>query len=219
MRPLSHLLPVVGLASLLSACGSLSKLDLTRLVTDGRDGWQRPEAVIAALQIQPGDAVAEIGAGTGYWIGRLSEAVGPTGTVFAVEVDDDLVERLREKAEQDGLTNVEVVRGEYADPRLPDGAVDLAITSQTYHHIEDRVHYFERLKQDLSARGRVAHLDDRDDLPRPLRWLPSEGHWTNAEAMQQEMRHAGYVRTEAFDFLLMQSFQVFEPTVAEAANR
>ncbi len=216
MRRLRTYALLVGFAGLATACAPLAKVDLWRAVTDGRDGWQHPEAVIEALAIQPGDRVAEIGAGDGYWIGWLSDAVGSTGRVYAVEVDDAKIGTLSQRIAQEGLSNVEVVRGEYADPLLPDGGIDLAITCLTYHHIEDRVSYFRNLKRDLSSRGRVAHLDDRDDLPGLLGYLPTEGHWSNVEQMNAEMSSAGYVRAEKFDFLPVQSFQIFTPARSPA---
>ena len=121
----------ISLALLFAAC----KIDLIRVATAGRDGWQHPERVIEALAIRPGDFVAEIGAGEGYWIPWLSHAVGPTGRVDAVDVEDEPVAALRERVEREQLTNVEVVLAEYDDPLLPDGEIDVAIPSLTYHHI------------------------------------------------------------------------------------
>ncbi len=195
------------LALLFTAC----KVDLIRVATAGRDGWQHPERVIEALAIRPGDVVAEIGAGEGYWIPWLSHAVGPTGRVYAVDVEDEPVAALRERVEREQLTNVEVVLAEYDDPLLPDGEIDVAITSLTYHHIEARPAYFAKLRTALSPRGRVAHLDDRADLPRPFRWLLTADHWSDPEQVRTEMRVAGYERVAEFDFLFTQSFQVFEP--------
>lgn len=201
----------------LPACSSLQKVALGRVVTSGRDGWQHPERVIEALGIQPGDAVAEIGAGSGYWLPWLSEAVGPDGRVFAVEVDDDKVTALTELVRDQGWQNVEVIRGEFADPHLPDSEIDLAMTCLTYHHIEDREAYFEKLRSDLSPSGRVAHLDDTGDLPIPLIWLASKGHWTKPDDMKREMENAGYAQAQSFDFLL-QGFQIFTPLDALAVS-
>jgi arsenite methyltransferase len=207
---------IFGLLPILPACSSLQKVELGRVVTSGRDGWQHPERVIETLDISPGDAVAEIGAGSGYWVPWLSEAVGPTGRVYAVEVDDELVAKLERLVTKRGLGNVEVVRGEFGDPLLPDGEIDLAMTCLTYHHIEDREAYFGKLLQDLSPRGRVAHLDDTGELPIPLIWLNSKGHWTKPEDMKLEMESAGYARTDHFDFLL-QGYQIFAPSESAAA--
>jgi arsenite methyltransferase len=202
---------VLALMGLGSGCSTVSKMDLGRVVTSGRDGWQLPEQVIEALDLKPGDRVAEIGAGGGYWLPWLAAAVGVNGRVYAVEVDDDLVSRLEERVAREALDNVIVVRGQFEDPFLPDGMIDVAITSLTYHHIEDRPIYFRKLQTDLGQGGRVIHLDDRHDVPPPFRWLQGSGHWTVPEAMHTEMKEAGYRRTDTFDFIPMQSFQVFVP--------
>jgi len=209
---------ILFLLPILPACSSLQKVSLGRVVTSGRDGWQHPEQVIAALDLSPGDRVAEIGAGNGYWLPWLAEAVGPDGRVYAVEVDDGLVEELLERVARESLDNVVVVRGRFDDPALPDGEIDLAMTCLTYHHIEERVVYFKQLQVDLSPRGRVAQLDDRDDVPPPFRWLQSAGHWTDPASMREEMAEAGYRRMEAFGFLPLQSFQIFVPVEDELAE-
>lgn len=200
-----------------SGCsGSLAQVDLARVLTSGRDGWQHPERVVSALAIQPGDQVAEIGAGSGYWIEALSEAVGPTGRVYAVEVESELVDGLRARVEKADLRNVEVILGDYDDPRLPEGRIDLAMTCLTYHHLEDHVSYFRRLRSALSVRGRVAHLDDRPDAPAPIAWFQTKGHWTPPAQIASEMAEAGYARTDRFAFLPAQSFQVFAPDGSSA---
>ena len=116
---------------------------------------------------------------------------------------------LLERVARESLDNVVVVRGRFEDPELPDGEIDLAMTCLTYHHIEDRAAYFRQLQVDLSPRGRVVHLDDRDDVPPPFRWFQSAGHWTDPASMREEMAEAGYRRVETFSFLPLQSFQIF----------
>ncbi len=206
---IASLVPLLFCATM--GCSTIGKIDLGRLVTGGRDGWQHPERVVTAMRLEQGDRVAEIGAGGGYWLPWLSVAVGAQGRVYAVEVTDELVEELQQRVARDGLANVIVVRGQFEDPALPDGMIDVAMTSQTYHHIEGRPAYFARLQADLSERGRVVHIDDRHDVPPPIRWLQSSGHWTEPDSLHSEMREAGYRRVEDFDFLPMQSFQVFVP--------
>ncbi len=118
-----------------------------------RDSWQQPDRVIEELGIEPGDYVADLGAGGGYFTFRLAEAVGPGGVVYAVDVDEDMTGHLAERAADEGHRNVEVILGGYDDPRLPDGEVDLLFTSNTYHHIQDRVAYFANLRRDLNPMG------------------------------------------------------------------
>ena len=76
-----------------------------------RDAWQRPDDVITALELRPGMRVADLGAGTGYFSRRLSQAVGPTGTVFAVDPEPNLVGYLRTRAEREHTDNVVPVLG------------------------------------------------------------------------------------------------------------
>jgi ubiquinone/menaquinone biosynthesis C-methylase UbiE len=196
-----------------TACAPLTRVDYGQLVLSGRDGFQLPEQVIESLDLHPGDRVAEIGAGDGYWLPWLSQAVGAEGVVYAVEVDDEKVAALEARVSREALANVVVVRGRFEDPELPDGEIDLAMTCLTYHHIEERPDYFRRLRVDLADGGRVAHLDDRDDVrpPIPFRWLQGSGHWSNPGEIRAEMSQAGYRHVASFDFLPVQSFQVFTP--------
>ncbi len=212
-------LPLLLLGLSLTACNGISKVDLWGVLTSGRDGWQHPERVVESLEVRPGDVVADIGAGDGYFLPWLSRAVGPSGQVYAVEVDDEKTAELRELVEEQGLENVEVIRGEFEDPLLPDGRIDLVFTCLTYHHIDGRTAYFERLLRDLSPRGRVAHLDDRDDVGGILGLFLTEGHWMNVDRMVEEMLDAGYRRVASFDFLVTQSFQVFVPNLERTEGR
>lgn len=174
----------------------------------GRDEWQQPDAVIALLGIGPGDVVADVGAGGGYFTFRLAEAVGESGRVFAVDVDDDMVHYLTQQAHDRGAANVAVVRGEFEDPKLPDGEIDLLFTCNTYHHIADRSAYFRRVLVDLAPSGRVAivELDGRGG------WFSRTfGHFTPADEIAREMREAGFERIANHEFLPRQSFQIFRP--------
>ena len=199
----------ISLLLALTFLGCGGKVDLLRVATSGRDGWQHPERVMESLEIRPGDRVADIGAGDGYFLPWLSEAVGPTGRVYAVEVDAEKIEALHATVRREGLENVEVVFGEFHDPLLPDAEIDLVLTCLTYHHIDDRIAYFARVRTDLSSRGRVAHLDDRDDLTGITGWVVTKDHWSNVERMIAEMAEAGYRLVASYDFLLTQSFQIF----------
>jgi arsenite methyltransferase len=191
---------------LVAGCSGFSKLDWSTL---GRGTWQRPADVVDVLDLRPGDRVADVGAGKGYFVEHLSGAVGPEGTVYAVEVDAQLVADLavRFPAEQ---TNVEAVLGEFEDPKLPDGSVDVVLIVNTYHHIEDRPGYFRRLQQDLSPGGRVAVIEPNEDLHGILRLALDEGHTSSAPDVEQEMQEAGYVVDQRPDILPVQIFRVFK---------
>jgi ubiquinone/menaquinone biosynthesis C-methylase UbiE len=186
----------------------LTKMDYVNLFS--RSGWQLPNRVIDSLDIQPGDRVADIGSGDGYFTFLLAKAVGPNGRVYTVEVNDALVNELNQRARDGGYENVVVVQGEYDDPLLPDDAIDLAFLCNSYHHIKDRVGYFDRLRDDLSGKGRVAVLDMKVSFL--VRLLVPAGHWTTVETMTEEMLKAKYSRRDRFDYLPAQNFAIFSPT-------
>jgi predicted methyltransferase len=169
-----------------------------------RDQWQQPDKVVAALNLKPGNTVADLGSGGGYFTFRLAQAVAPNGKVYAVDVDRDMIALVAERARREAPAIVETIVAKPNDPALP-GTVDLVFPSNTYHHIDDRVAYFTNLRKYLRPGGRVAIIDfDR------RAWI--EGllrHYTPSEFIQREMEQAGYVLQKNNDFLDRQSFLIF----------
>ena len=156
-----------------------------------RDEWQKPAATIDALEISPGDRVADLGAGTGYFLPYLVEAVGPSGTVFAIEVEPNLVAHMRERAEQLGAPNIIPILASLDDARLPDQSVDLILIVDTFHHLDDRLEYLERLQRDLSDRGRIAIVDwKKEELPEG----PRPDHKIAREQVVRELEAGGFRR-------------------------
>lgn len=202
MKRTAALLLCVGI---LGGCGPFK-----RFLYEGssRDEWQQPERVIAALGIRSGDRVADLGSGSGYFTLRLARAVGPDGRVYAVDVDEDMNEYLRERVAKAGLANVDVVLGRFDDPLLPDGGVDLVLIVDTYHHLENRPAYFRNLRRDLEPGGRVAVIDYDGRKGWFVRLME---HTTPREELLREMAEAGYEVAEEFDFIDRQSFVIFQP--------
>jgi ubiquinone/menaquinone biosynthesis C-methylase UbiE len=194
---------LVLVSFLVTGCGSGFK---QWAYESGRDQWQRADEVVAALGLAPGARVADLGAGSGYFTRRLAAAVGAEGRVYAVDVDAEMNERLRARLAAENVSNVEVVLGEYGDPKLPDGAIDLVFTSNTYHHIQDRPAYFRDLQRDLAPGGRVAIIDYDGRKGLLVRLI---GHYTEKDVVLREMDEAGYRVVEDTDFLDRQSFVIF----------
>ncbi len=182
----------------------LGKLDYSRLLS--RAGWQHPTRVVESLELTPGTKVADIGAGDGYFTFRLADAVGPAGKVYAVDVTESIVDKLKSEVQARGYENIEVVLGELDDPLLPDGEIDVAFFSNVYHHIDERIRYFDRLRSDLKPGGRVAIVEVSDT---PVRFLAPPGHWTPVDRLDQEMAMAHYRKDKSFDFLPIQNFQIY----------
>lgn len=208
-RPLPYAV-VIGLLLCIAALlfgSDLAKMDVAKIPR--RASWQITGRVIESLEIHPGDHVADIGAGDGYFTFRFADVVGPSGKVYAVEVSDKLIESLEEKARGEGYSNVVVVKGEYDDPLLPDGQMDLVFLCHAYHHIDNRTQYFDRLRKDLNAMGRVGIVDLSPTSL--IRFFAPFGHWTTTAMMRDEMRKAHYKEESSFDFLPGQNFLVFSP--------
>ena len=163
-----------------------------------------------ALGLGEGQRVADIGAGEGYFVSYLSDAVGSEGRVYAVDVEADITTRLEQRFGQKG-TNVEAILAQLDDPGLPDRQIDMVLIVNTYHHIEGRADYFARLRDDLSATGRVAIVEPNADLTGILSLLLDDGHMSSAPVIVREMLDAGYEHVESHDFLPTQVFEIFEP--------
>jgi len=125
----------------------------------GRAAWQKPEEVLDALALAPGQTVCDIGAGPGYFALRAAKRVGPNGRVFAVDVEPRILDALRARIEKAGARNVTPVLALAADPLLPPRSCDLVLIVDAYHHFPDRPHYLARLAALLKAGGRLADVD------------------------------------------------------------
>ncbi len=169
-----------------------------------RDAWQMPARVIEALALRPGQKVADIGAGTGYFSVRLARAAAAP-KVFAVDLEPKMVEHLTKRAAAEGLKNITAVQASTTSPNLPE-AVDVVMVIDTYHHIGNRPAYFAALKAKLTPGGRLAIVDFRkggggDGPPDAFRFTP--------EQITGELAEAGYVLDRAHDFLPRQHFLVY----------
>src|SRR5687768_6580002 len=168
-----------------------------------RDKWQMPERVIAALALPPDAVVADIGAGTGYLAARLARHL-TNGIVYAVDIEQAMVDHLAERAKASGLANLRAVLGTATAANLPE-PVDLVVLLNVYHHIERRPAYFKRLRASLKAGGRVAIIDYRPDAPAG----PPKNHRIAPARILSEMKSAGYRPIASHDFLPRQSFNIF----------
>jgi len=168
-----------------------------------RDAWQKPHEVITALALAPDAVVADIGAGTGYFSVRLANML-PKGRVYAVDIEPDMVRYLAERAKREKRANMVAVAGEPGDPKLP-SKVDLVLMVDVYHHVDDRVDYFRRLREVLKPGARVAIIDFLPDAPEG----PPKAARVTADRVVAEMKNAGFALAQEHRFLPRQYFLVF----------
>lgn len=194
-----------GMRLLISLClVGCTELAYQHMNDPSRDAWQKPKAVVERLAISPGSRVADLGAGGGYFTWHLAGAVGPQGKVYAVEIDETALDIITKEMRSRGITNVTPVRTETSDAKLPE-PVDLVFSCDTYHHMKDRVAYFQSLARSLKTDGRVAILDFH-----PHGFFSGLlGHGTAKEDVRREMEAAGYQLENDFTIVDSQHFQLF----------
>jgi SAM-dependent methyltransferase len=172
-----------------------------------RAEWQQPALLVGSLGITRGTTVADVGAGTGYFLPHLADAVGPDGKVLAVDIERSLVRHMRERVRDAGLGQVEVRLGAPDDPALVGGEVDLVLLVDTYHHIDGRVEWFGRLKQSVRPGGRLAIVDFKaGELPVG----PPPAHRIPKERVDAELAEAGWRKVAAPDVLPYQFVHIYE---------
>lgn len=209
-RDMSRIVPHTRLDTMLLLVLSLAGctgLGYQQMNDPSRDVWQKPQGGVEKLAIAPGSRVEDLGAGGGYFTWHLAKAVGPRGTVYAVDIEERAINMIFKEMVARGTPNVRPVRAEPHDPRLPE-PVDLVFICDTYHHMTERVAYFRSLASSLRPGGRVAILDFH-----PHGFFSGLlGHGTMKEEVRREMEDAGYFLAGDYDLIDRQHFQIFKKT-------
>ena len=120
-----------------------------------RDRWQKPAFLIRMLDLKPGSQVADIGCHEGYMTVKLSAVVGSNGKVFAVDVEQSKLDRLKGNLQKREISNVEMVKGDYGDPHLPANSLDAVIILDTYHEMDEHDAILQHVKIALRPGGRL----------------------------------------------------------------
>jgi predicted methyltransferase len=164
--------------------------DLGLLEGPDRDAWQKPEQIMDALAIADGSSVADIGAGAGWFTIRLARRVGPRGTVYAQDVQRQMLEAIRRRVGREGLQNVETRLGEGSDPNLPHRALDAVLVVDVYPEVDDRVTFLRNLAAALKPNGRLGIVNFKPGQggPGPV---GQEGARVDASVVEADARAAG----------------------------
>jgi ubiquinone/menaquinone biosynthesis C-methylase UbiE len=171
-----------------------------------RGAWQKPDEVVASLALAADATIADLGAGTGYFAVRFA-AAAPQGKVYAVDIEPNMVAWLAQRAQKEGLANLEAVQAEPDDPRLP-ASVDLVFMCNVFHHLADPKAYFEAVAGKLEPGGRVVIVDFRKDNPEDAPGPPPEMRM-QPEQIIEIMQAAGY-RLSRKDLELLEYQYVLE---------
>jgi len=170
---------------------------------------EQPDKAIALLNIANGATVADVGAGNGYITWRLAERVGPTGKVYAHDIQPAMLEQLRKNMQQRKLDNVETVLGSYDDPKLPANSVDLIILVDVYHEFSEPQKMLRRMREALKADGRLVLLKYRGEDPTvPIR----PEHKMTVAQVKTELEPEGYRVDKVLEDLPRQHILIFKKT-------
>jgi len=162
-----------------------------RLDAPDRDAWQKPREVVELLACEAGMVAADVGAGTGYFLADLSNAVGTEGRVFALDTEPTMVERMTSRIEREGLKNAHAAIVLPDDPGLERDSVDRVLVVNTWHHISDRVVYAEKLRGALRSGGRLMIVDFTMESPHG----PPAGMRLTIDTIVAELGAAGFAAT------------------------
>jgi ubiquinone/menaquinone biosynthesis C-methylase UbiE len=165
-----------------------------------RDAWQKPDLIMDALGIGEGSVVADVGAGGGWFTVRLARRVGPNGTVFAQDLQPQMLEAIKRRVGREGLRNVDYVQGSLDDPRLPPGRLDAVLIVDAYHELANPIELLRNVSASLKTTGRIGIVDytlEGGGPGPPLNQRKSEKSVIK-EARQAGLRVVNRVNPESF---------------------
>jgi ubiquinone/menaquinone biosynthesis C-methylase UbiE len=172
-----------------------------------REKEEKPNKLLDALKLKPGDVVADIGAGSGYFTFRIADRVGPKGKVFAVDIQPEMLAIIRQKMKSRNLSNIEPILSTPTDPKLPAGAVDLILLVDVYHELAYPWEMTQALVRSLKPDGRLVFVEYR--LEDPKVWIKLV-HKMTEKQVRKEMT-AQLVRwVETLEILPTQHIIIFK---------
>jgi predicted methyltransferase len=177
------------------------------LEREEREAEEAPTRALQIIGIAPGSTVADIGAGSGYFTERLARLVGPTGRVIATDIQQGMLDLIAQRIARERLTNVTLVLGEPANPRLVKESIDLALMVDVYHELADPQAVLLHIRDALKPRGRLVLIEYKAEDPTvPI--LPS--HKMTVAVAKLEVEHEGFALATANSSLPRQHVLIFE---------
>lgn len=170
-----------------------------------RESEEAPSKALAALDLEPGMVVADIGAGSGYYTSRMSKLVGAAGRVYATDIQPGMIELLTRRIQAEGLTNVTPVLGRMDEPTLPPASIDLAIMVDVYHELQSPQLFLQRLRGVFKPGGRLVLFEFRKEDPQvPILQV----HKMSVAEVKMELEAEGFMLDQVIDVLPWQHIVV-----------
>jgi ubiquinone/menaquinone biosynthesis C-methylase UbiE len=178
------------------------------LEREGREKEQRPDEIIRTMGLRDGDVVADLGCGTGWFARRLARAIAPTGRVFAIDIQPEMLDLMKGYLEKEGVTNVVPVLGASADPKVLPGTLDWVLMVDVYHELQEPKAMLARIRESLKPEGKVALVEYRAEGDSAAHIRPE--HRMSVQQILEEWTPAGFRMTARHEDLPTQHFLVFE---------
>lgn len=177
------------------------------LEREEREQEERGDLLLRELNLKPGMNVMDVGAGTGYYSRRMANLVTPTGKIFAIDVQQEMVDMLAELSKQAQFANIKPVLGSAKSVALPDGVADVAIMVDVYHELEFPVEMLASIKRALKPGGRVVFVEYRAEDPRvPIKAL----HKMSEAQIRREAEENGLLWERSANALPWQHVVIFK---------
>jgi ubiquinone/menaquinone biosynthesis C-methylase UbiE len=174
--------------------------------------WQLPEQVMNTIGVEKGTAVADVGAGDGYFTFRLAHRVGPEGKVYANEIDERFTRGLEARCKEEGIANVSVILGTQNDPKIPAKTVDLVLMVNVVHLVDDAVDFLRRIQPSLKPDGKLVIVQwDAAKMNAEVDLSPSDKVLYAKETVLKQIEAADYEVERTETFLPMQNIYVCKP--------
>jgi predicted methyltransferase len=194
-----------------AAAESMAASQVPSAAERDRDSWQQPEKVMDAIGVKAGMTIGEVGAGNGYFTFKLAARVGPTGLIYANDIDPDGLQNIKAGARQRRIDHIVTVRGEVADPLFPPGVMDLVIMVYVFHELAEPVELLRNLKPSLKPDAPLVILE-RD----PGKIHSTLDHFYDQDKLLQLVREAGYELVRVETFLARDNIYILRPIWASS---
>ena len=171
-----------------------------------REAEEAPDQALDAIGIHPGMIIADVGAGTGYMTLRMARRTGPTGKVYANDLQPEMLEKLRARSLREKLSNIETVLGAEADPKLPPNTMDLVLLVDVYHEFSQPQAMLDKIRESLKPDGRLVLLEYRKEDPKvPIR----PEHKMSVVEVKTEVEAQGFKLDQVIEKLPRQHIIIF----------
>lgn len=174
-----------------------------------RDQWQQPQRVMDAIGVKPGMIIGEAGVGQGYFTFKLARRVGPSGKIYANEINADYLETIEQTCRDKNIKNIQTILGREGDPLFPDGQLDMVIMVYVFHHLMSPTEFLQNIAKALKPGATVVLLEQDPSKTGSTHFLP-------AKDVIRLIHSANYEILNILDFLEKDKIYIIKPKIPTA---